>query len=273
MKSAYAPTIATTIIASKSQGPREYMEDRHCAVGGKSDGDDRPLVVGVFDGHGGDGVAAFAAKVLPQIVLKQWGQSQDKVALFARAFVQADTLAAKSLRTNTVGSTACVAVIDPLTRTLWVANTGDSRCVMRTPTEVVQMSTDHKPETPQEHLRIRNSGGYVQNVHGIHRVMGNLSVSRSLGDWYMRPFVIPHPGVSQRKLGEGTVDAAGGAYLLLATDGLWDVFESKGACDFLDNELRGSKARRAPALKRLVAEARRRGSQDNITVLAVFFEK
>ena len=134
------------------------------------------------------------------------------------------------------------------------------------------MSTDHKPEAASETRRIQERGGYVANVGGIHRVMGNLSVSRSLGDWYRRPYVIPHPGVSSRVL------VGDEAFLLLATDGLWDVFDSHGACEFVAQTMheisRGTAltARmQSTALRRLVAEARRRGSQDNITVLAAFF--
>lgn len=254
----------TTIMVCKSQGPRQYMEDRHCAIGGSSL--DRPLIVGVFDGHGGDEVATYVSTTLPQNIMENWFLKGDKTPVFATSFLATDAQAAANVRKNMVGTTACVAVVDQLTRTLWVANTGDSRCVLKTTTDVIQMSSDHKPETPQETQRINNSGGFVANVYGVHRVMGNLSVSRSLGDWYMRPFVIPHPGVSSRAL-HGKE-----SYLLLATDGLWDVFNSKDACDLLDNELKNPKTKRSGALKRLLMEARRRGSQDNITALMVFFE-
>lgn len=155
---------------------------------------------------------------------------------------------------------------------LWVANSGDSRCVLRTRDQVMQMSSDHKPEAPAEMDRIQEAGGVVLNISGVHRVMGNLSLSRSLGDWYMRPYVIPHPAVSQwspaeRVKGRPPKDHRE-LYLLLATDGLWDVFTSAEACAILD---RGQAWARQPnaALVELVRTARVRGSEDNITVMLV----
>lgn len=273
-----------SILVSKSQGPRDYMEDRHCAVRGAG-----AVVVGVFDGHGGSDVAAHASKVLPRLILRGWPhiayhtlpspdeKSHAPMAVFFKdAFLQADAAAKAALGAsrNSVGSTACVAVVDRGGGHVWVANSGDSRCVLRTARDVVQMSADHKPEVASEHARIVAEGGYVANVYGIHRVNGNLSVSRSLGDWYMRPYVIPHPGVSCRRMRGDEV------YLLVASDGLWDVFDARTACAFFEKSMhrRGcadasadiAKAQKL-ALKRLVAEARRRGSQDNITVILYVF--
>lgn len=66
------------------------------------------------------------------------------------------------------------------TRTLTVANAGDSRAVLcRAGGVTVPMSFDHKPMQATELARIRASGGFV-NAFG--RVNGNLNLSRSLGD-------------------------------------------------------------------------------------------
>ena len=50
-------------------------------------------------------------------------------------------------------------------RTLWVANAGDSRAVMavKQGTKVVakDLSRDHKPDDPDESLRIHQWGGFV----------------------------------------------------------------------------------------------------------------
>jgi protein phosphatase 2C len=125
----------------------------------------------------------------------------------------------------------------------------------------MQMTSDHKPDVEFETKRITKSGGYVSNVNGIPRVMGNLSLSRSLGDWYMRPYVIPHPGVSRWKL------RGDEQYLLLATDGIWDVVSSAEACSVLDSN--GGLETPEKGMLALTALARERFSQDNITVLVV----
>lgn len=85
---------------------------------------------------------------------------------------------AKSTGTKlaTDGTTAVVAVIHG--RRLFVANAGDSRCiVVQRGGKVKPMSVDHKPNREDEEKRIVQLGGKV--VHwGRWRVQGVLAVSR-----------------------------------------------------------------------------------------------
>ena len=61
---------------------------------------------------------------------------------------------------------------------LYVANAGDSRCVVSRAGKAVDMSIDHKPEDEPEKTRIEKAGGWV-TPDG--RVKGGLNLSRSLG--------------------------------------------------------------------------------------------
>lgn len=265
------------VYTSRSQGSREYMEDRHSvhrAAARKNKGNRRrPTVVGVYDGHGGSEVAEFASRRLPALLLEAWPDASAPAArprspvmmnLFRDAFLRVDAEAARLYVRAPVGTTACVVVVDE--QVIWVANTGDSRCVLRTAAGVVQMSDDHKPGTTSENARIVAQGGHVSTIDGIERVMGNLSLSRALGDWYMRPYVVPHPGVSSR------LKSAGDEYLLLGTDGLWDVFTSVAACDYVD-ALRARGVPNNRVCRQLVVEAHRRGSGDNVTVALVLLKE
>lgn len=78
------------------------------------------------------------------------------------------------------GCTACSAIITPTE--VIVGNAGDSRAVFarRAGDKViaVDMSVDHKPELPEEKMRIDKAGGFVED----NRVKGILNLSRSLGD-------------------------------------------------------------------------------------------
>ena len=62
---------------------------------------------------------------------------------------------------------------------LYVANAGDSRCVVCRGGKAVDMSIDHKPEDEVEQTRINNAGGKV-TFDG--RVNGGLNLSRALGE-------------------------------------------------------------------------------------------
>lgn len=62
---------------------------------------------------------------------------------------------------------------------LYVANAGDSRCVVCRDGKAVDMSIDHKPEDEPEQKRINNAGGKV-TFDG--RVNGGLNLSRALGE-------------------------------------------------------------------------------------------
>lgn len=75
------------------------------------------------------------------------------------------------------GCTAVVAVLNG--RDLYVANAGDSRCVVCRNGKAIEMSLDHKPEDDEESARILKAGGRV-TLDG--RVNGGLNLSRAIGD-------------------------------------------------------------------------------------------
>lgn len=77
-------------------------------------------------------------------------------------------------------SSGCTAVVALLKdNELFVANAGDSRCVVCRDGKAMDMSFDHKPEDKEELERIRNAGGRV-TLDG--RVNGGLNLSRAIGD-------------------------------------------------------------------------------------------
>lgn len=74
------------------------------------------------------------------------------------------------------GCTAVVAVV--LGRDLYVANAGDSRCVLCHGNITMKLTVDHKPTNPGEEKRIMDAGGFVTEG----RVNGCLNLSRAIGD-------------------------------------------------------------------------------------------
>lgn len=87
--------------------------------------------------------------------------------------------------------------------TLYVANLGDSRCLLMRDDETIELTKDHLP--CNELARIRQVGGFLDEKG---RLNGTLSVSRAFGDFEFKsePFpanqqmVIAEPEIRKIKL-------------------------------------------------------------------------
>jgi serine/threonine protein phosphatase PrpC len=84
---------------------------------------------------------------------------------------------ADNLMLDSIGCTANVILFEDMKK-LWVANAGDSRCVLAREGAAVALSVDHKPENEEEKARIEKAGSVIQEG----RVDGNLNLSRAIGD-------------------------------------------------------------------------------------------
>ncbi|CAN6289912.1 unnamed protein product [Urochloa humidicola] len=200
---------------------------------------------GVFDGHGCSHVATSCGVRMHEIVAEEAAAGSpvpDEAArwrdVMEKSYARMDAEAVGSReaagpaptcrcemqlpKCDHVGSTAVVAVVGP--RHLVVANCGDSRAVLCSGGAAIPLSADHKPDRPDELERIHAAGGRVIFWDGA-RVFGMLAMSRAIGDSYLKPFVISDPEVRvvERKDGEDE-------FLILASDGLWDVVSNEVAC-------------------------------------------
>jgi protein phosphatase 1G len=117
------------------------------------------------------------------------------------------------------GCTAVVAVLRD--NALYVANAGDSRCVVSKNGIAEDMSIDHKPEDDIEMERIKKAGGQV-TPDG--RVNGGLNLSRALGDHTYKAnsdlpleeqMISPLPDVKKIDIDSST------DFMVLACDGIW----------------------------------------------------
>merc|ERR1719182_857884 len=107
-------------------------------------------------------------------------------------------------------------------RRLLVANLGDSRCVMvRNDGSALALSSDHKPNRPDERARVQAAGGQVIYA-GCWRVQGDLAVSRAFGDAHLKAY-----GVSATPELSAITLTPRDAFLVLASDGLWDVCDEQ----------------------------------------------
>ncbi|KEH32480.1 putative protein-serine/threonine phosphatase [Medicago truncatula] len=247
---------------------------------------------GVYDGHGGFQVANYCQERLHSALIEEiearqssldetngrnnWQENWNKVLFncFQKVDDEIETLAPE-----TAGSTAVVAILNQTH--IIVANCGDSRAVLYRGKEAIALSSDHKPNREDERARIEAAGGRVIHWKG-YRVLGVLAMSRSIGDRYLKPWIIPEPEVNmvQREKNDEC--------LILASDGLWDVMTNEEACDIarkrillwhkkygdngatvLDKGEGGVDLASQSAAEYLSKLALHRGSGDNISVIVI----
>jgi len=163
-------------------------------------------------------------------------------------------------------------------QTIVISNIGDSRAVLSRESCAVELTRDHKPNDPVEWNRIYKLGGFVQwfgdtdaagepiQGTGIYRVNGNLALSRAIGDRSERPAVTAEPDIAVLPICDTD------HFIVLATDGLWDVMDSADVVTFIHEllDVSADVAEKDDIASMLVEEALRRGSFDNITVIIIW---
>ncbi|PNY06703.1 protein phosphatase 2C 16-like [Trifolium pratense] len=190
---------------------------------------------GVYDGHGGFQVANYCQERLHSVLVEEieaqrlrlaetngrndWKDNWNKA--LSNCFQKVDD-EIEPVAPETAGSTAVVAILSQTH--MIIANCGDSRAVLYRGKEAIALSSDHKPNREDERARIEAAGGRVIHWKG-YRVLGVLAMSRSIGDRYLKPWIIPEPEVNivQREKNDEC--------LILASDGLWDVITNEEACE------------------------------------------
>ena len=215
-----------------------------------------PLIsyFGIFDGHNGDQCAEFLRQNLLQYIYTNPDFPKNIEKSIKEAFIQADEdfLRNKNINYNyninfdTSGSCGLILLI--VDTKIYIANVGDSRCVVSCQNGKIQrdVTRDHKPEFPYEKKRIYNNGGNIyrnetvfdenyQNGNnkillGPYRVNpGKLSVSRTIGDARAKltnlggiPNVIsPEPDIYVFDFYKDDID-----YFILGCDGIFDRLKS-----------------------------------------------
>ncbi|XP_030749592.1 protein phosphatase 1L [Sitophilus oryzae] len=170
-------------------------------------------------------------------------------------------VAKKSL--DVAGTTALIAILEGTK--LIVANVGDSRGVMcDSKGSAIPLSFDHKPQQVREKKRIKEAGGFV-TFNGVWRVAGILATSRALGDYPLKDkkLIIADPDILTFDLKDHKPQ-----FLILASDGLWDIFSNEEAINFIKERLNESDY----GAKSITLQSFYKGSMDNITVIIINFK-
>lgn len=296
------------IASSAIQGKRHAMED-FVRIQHNFMGQPEKHFVGIYDGHDGEKVAFYAYKQLHKhLATALKSKNPDDEQTIKECLTNAITSFDEhdTIREND-RSGSCVIACCVLGNTIYTINVGDSRAVLCTNGHAVDLSIDHKPNRPDELERIQQAGGVVVYTGGwkrpedstynvckrftwnkdspalleqqkrkspsllfldIWRIGGFGAMSRTIGDHDAKQCIqglIATPEISTHQV--GTNDE----FIILASDGVWDVIESQQAVDIVKAAL-GTPPNPEAAARRLQNEAFNNGSGDNISVIVVVFE-
>lgn len=258
------------------QGKRESNEDQHVNIINLS-GEDPSMnsinLFCIFDGHGGKLVSKYLKDNLPQYFLNYvkkdlYINSDITSKYFIKLYNHIQNKLKKDhpKASQYCGSTACIAIqykdIDSKIK-MWLLNVGDSRTIKCNKFNIAeQLTQDHKPNSPEERLRIERLGGTIE-YDGCDWRIKDLSLSRAFGDIECTPYVTHLPQIYKYKI------SSGDKFIIFACDGLWDIISNQDAIDYINNLLIDKKFNGNYA-KKIAEYALEKGSLDNITVIIQF---
>ncbi|KAJ0406883.1 hypothetical protein ATCC90586_001464 [Pythium insidiosum] len=291
---------------AEAKGSRSYMEDKSlglaecdlAALGPAAASTFASLAFfGIYDGHNGDATARLLQQRLHRDILSDPQFAEDPVAAIRDVCERVD-LEILDQQNRSVGSSAgeededsagrrssgggTAAALQPISFSgaaaalavlarrqaddrretlLYVANVGDCRAVLGAADgTALDVTWDHKAAHDGERARIEASGGFVHNG----RLDGILAISRGFGDLAHKHdgHLIATPDVYARPVGPDD------AFLLLASDGLFDVLTSQQAVTFISRKLRAHGDVQLAA-QELVLKAQQYYAHDNISVIIV----
>lgn len=272
------------------RGRRHRMEDtcvafgdieNFCTTAQKQSLPETRAFFALFDGHNGYTAASFASQHMLRLLVAQETFPNDVHEALRQAFLLADREYFQSchdvveqLRDEHLesGTTALAALL--WGSRLVIANAGDSRAVLSRNGRAIELSRDHKPVCTVERQRVTDSGGFVC-PDGL--LCGELGVTRALGDFHLLRNNMKNldtqagPLTCEPEIREHELTPED-EFLILGTDGLWDVLTSQRAVEVARQKLREHNDPEKCA-SNLVEEAVRLHTSDNVSVVTMCFKE
>lgn len=288
---------------SAMKGHRPNMEDAHATLE-DLDVSTATSFFAVYDGHGGHAVAQYCATHFHLEVLNHPEFRSNLPNAVGRAFFRMDELLREQEAREELtrlsgkdyyeqpdrasflncfcvkrpsyhgpideGCTACVALIRG--SQIIVGNAGDSRCVLSRNGQAIALSTDHKPNVPNEIQRIQNAGRSIRYSRGAYRIDDGIAVSRAIGDMKFKKNKDLSPRLqaltcSPEIRSESITDDT--EFLAIACDGIWDVLSDQELVDFVGLYIRSEMNLGSVCEALLDHCLARPGALDNMTVILV----
>lgn len=263
------------IYSISKRGKRDQNEDAENIIVNLNNSDKTKAKInlyGVYDGHGGKFVSKYLSENLPQYFLNPQTVYPLSGKYIRNSFKEIqNTLETKYENKSTYAGSTCLVAVDYVfdkRRFIDVMNVGDSRCIISRNNKANIITTDHKPNWPDEKKRIVKMGGEIY-YDGFDWRIGDLSVSRAFGDLDNKPYISAVPEIFRYKINKDD------QFMIIACDGLWDVFDNQEAINFIISnsyDLDRNRINTKTNVAKLLADmALKKGTTDNVTIIIVFF--
>ena len=215
---------------------------------------------GIYDGHGGEGCSEYLRDNLHKLICNNdyFPENIPEAIKFGISKAEQEFINNFALSENKEEiidkSGSCAIIILIVDTNIYVANVGDSRCLlsMNDGHNYVEVTKDHKPNSPNEIIRIKKNGGNIYQSQtvinntdnndlngkiliGPYRVLpGRLSVCRTIGDAESKlvkfggnpNVIICEPEIFYYDLKKENID-----FFILGCDGIYDQMTNEEVID------------------------------------------
>lgn len=240
---------AVKITIATDRGLRPHQEDRFKIVetpGG--------VLLGVFDGHGGHGVAATSANLLEMA----WSKARASTPTDTSALDKTVELLNRATQFYGEGSTVSLAYIPKNADLVYIAVLGDSPVLVTDGRGNTNISPEHNVRSnPKEAEAARSRGGVILGGYLFKDIYGEgLQMSRALGDAELADVLDRTPEIYN-------VPISAGSTIVVATDGLFDPAHKSGN----SHEIIADKVTAGATAQDLVDYAVNVPTRDNVTAI------
>ena len=238
------------------------------------------LYTSVCDGHGGDKISKYLKSKLSNYIIHKDSEELRETKDYSKYIIKIfenikKELINNNVKANSMGSTSLITILYQKKNRylLKVINLGDCRSILCNRYNIcVQLTKDHKPDKPDEIIRIEKLGGIIEYSKDDDPRISGLSVSRCFGDLDCK-YISQLPDIFD-------YDIKDEKFIILGCDGLWDVLSNQDVVDFIIKEL--WKIKDLKDLKdytnkslnniayKLGEYAISKGSLDNISIIIIF---
>jgi serine/threonine protein phosphatase PrpC len=246
---------------NKNEKNNEAMEDftliKHPFF---SQGDNNLSLFAVFDGHGGTQIAEYLKNNFSEHLLNSI--NKDYTLRFREILKKSIETMDKNMEklefSQNCGSTGTFIIVN--NNSIYCANIGDSKCFYINDKEAIQLTEDHNCKNEKEVEFLRSKGAVIF----MQRIYGSLSLTRSFGDMEFKQYgVNAVPYITKINADKNNVK-----YIVIASDGIWDVVNDKDLFKISKGLKNGSSEE---FCNTLVKYAMEKGSNDNISCIIIRF--